>query len=110
MTIIKTFKVHQDPNLWEPKHFTMEELKRFVSSTVNDKFWLLRKAISIIAYFTQLSYKSLKNLKMQDLQTSTSSSDIYLQTTNGKVQISNPEFTSIVTKYYETAIMKNILR
>ena len=79
----------------------MEELKRFVGLNVNDKFWLLRKAISIIAYFTQLSYKSLKNLKMQDLQTS---SDIYVQTLTGKVQISNPEFTSIVTKYYETVI------
>ena len=41
---------------------------------------------------------------MQDLQTSTSSSDIYVQTTNGKVQILNQEFTSIVTKYYETVI------
>ena len=104
LALIKTFKVHQDPNLWEPKHFTMDELKKFVSLNINDKFWLLRKAISIIAYFTQLSYKSLKNLKMQDLQTSTSSSDIYVQTTNGKVQILHPEFTSIVTKYYETVI------
>merc|ERR1712062_332647 len=104
LALIKTFKVHQDANLWEPKHFTMEELKRFVGLTVNDKVWLLRKAISIIAYFTQLSYKALKNLKMQDLQTSTSSSDIYVQTLTGKVQISNSEFTSIVTKYYETVI------
>ena len=102
LALIKTFKVHQDPNVWEPKHFSLEELKNFISLNVNDKFWLLRKAISIIAYFTQFSYKSLKNLKMQDLHISTS--DIYVQTLSGKVQISNPEFISIVTKYYETVI------
>ena len=100
LAMIKTFKVHQDPNVWEPRDFTMEELNRFVfNETLNDKFWLLRKTISLIAFYTKFSYKSLKNMKMQDVQIENSTT-VYVQ----KVLIANPDFASIISKYYETVI------